>query len=145
MSSESDTKLEERKTFYGRGQLREQSFSRNGKLEGERKYWYENGRPREQSFYLRGKREGKCKWWYENGQIGEHGFWRNGEQEGENKGWYENGKLGAQTFYRNGELINYHFNQTKKKTFLRLKRYFGNHANLFDSIIILDLTKIVYP
>ena len=59
----------------------------------ERKSWYENGQLQEQTFYRNGKLEGECKSWYENGQLQVQAFYRDGKEEGERKLWYENGQL----------------------------------------------------
>lgn len=142
MPSESGAKLEERKIFYVNGQPWEHKFYRNGKLEGEYKYWRANGQLWEREFYRDGKQEGESKRWRNGGRPWEQSFHRDGKREGEHKYWHEDGQLLEPKFYRDGTLIDSFFNQTKKKVFLRMKRNFRNRANLFDSIMIFDLTKI---
>jgi antitoxin component YwqK of YwqJK toxin-antitoxin module len=144
MLSEQKEKLEERKFWYGNGQLWSQEFYRDGKLEGERKVWHENGQLLFQEFYRDGKEEGERKSWYGNGQLRFQEFYRDGKWEGECKVWYENGQLWSQIFYRNGKLTTADF-PAKKCAFLRLrKRFLDRNIFPLDIMLITDLAKNVY-
>src|SRR5690348_11093882 len=72
---------------------------------GDYKEWYSNGQLWEQSFYVNDKLEGEYKTWHENGQLWEQCFYINDKIEDEYKIWGSAGQLYAQYFYKNGEII----------------------------------------
>jgi antitoxin component YwqK of YwqJK toxin-antitoxin module len=140
-----NTNLEDRKYWHANGQLRMHAFYQDGQREGECKYWYENGQTKLQQFYRNGKMEGKYHFWRENGQIISQYFCRNGKLEGEQKDWQRDGQLNNPEYFKNGKPIDDSFNQSKKHSFLRLKKRFliRNVLDRLNSILIPDLGKIV--
>jgi antitoxin component YwqK of YwqJK toxin-antitoxin module len=116
MSSE-QFPLEECKYFFGNGRIREHSFHRNYKFEGEHKIWYEDGTLRMCAFYKNGELE-ESKFWHANGQPARLEIFEKGVLI-EQKDWYNNGQIKLhklfkvekrwykieKNWYRNGQLF----------------------------------------
>ncbi len=91
-------------SWYENGQKREESFYKDGELDGEFTSWYENGQKKEESFYKDGELDGEFTSWYENGQKQEEFFYKDGERNGEATWWHDNGFKKGESFYKDGEL-----------------------------------------
>jgi len=57
------------KTYYDNGQLEEEYFENDGKIEGEYKKYFENGQLRIICNFVNGKKEGEFKSYHENGRV----------------------------------------------------------------------------
>jgi antitoxin component YwqK of YwqJK toxin-antitoxin module len=92
------------KVWHINGQLEQQCFYRDNRLEGKYKEWYENGQLCSRSFRKDGNFEGEYKAWHINGQLEQQCFYRDDRLEGEFKRWYETGQLWIQCFYKNDRI-----------------------------------------
>jgi antitoxin component YwqK of YwqJK toxin-antitoxin module len=89
----------------------------NSKLDLEKQFEYkifnENGMLREHSYYKNGKLDGEYKDYHYNGKLSLHCYYKNGFFDGEYKSWwdgdykkyYSSGTLYKHCYYKNGEII----------------------------------------
>ena len=92
-------------SIYDNGNLRENGFLKEGKLEGEYEYYYSNGNIFEFIIYKSGKPQ-KSTRYHINGEIRSEGFFQDGELHGILKIYDENGVLIEERTYKDGEIIN---------------------------------------
>ncbi|MFH1622777.1 MAG: toxin-antitoxin system YwqK family antitoxin [Candidatus Omnitrophota bacterium] len=93
------------KGYYPNGNLRFESYYKNGKLEGKFKFYYESGILQTEKNYKNDKEEGLCKWYYENGNLESERNYKEGKLDGITKTYHEDGTLWTEEYYKDGELV----------------------------------------
>ena len=77
--------------YYQNGQISDQNYHLNGKINGEVKTWHENGKIKEISNWSNSVQNGLFELFYKNGNLEERTNYTNGKSEGASESWYENG------------------------------------------------------
>lgn len=126
--------------WYNDGTLLKCGWYRDGMLDGEYRSWYPNGQLIMRAFYRSGNMQGKCKYWYLDGKIMSESYWIDGKATGEHKLWDHVGVLERYEFWRNGYSITTFFNLKMKLEILKLKRHYCKRPIIPDTYIILDLS-----
>ena len=88
--------------YYPSGKLRNKSFFKDGKKEGESLSYYENGKLKKKILYKNGVRNGEAAEYYESGIIKQKAYFINDKLEKENLYYDEKGNLTKTEIYKNG-------------------------------------------
>lgn len=90
-------------SFYDNGNIRENGFLKNGKLEGIYKYYYSTGQVFEYIVYKNGDPINFVRY-YEDGDVKSEGFFKNSELHGIHKSFHESNELKTESNYTDGKL-----------------------------------------
>ena len=89
--------------IYENGELKAESYYKDGKRDGLTKQWYDNGQLMVEMTFKNGEQDGLSKQWYQNGQLMVEMTFKNGKQDGLTKQWYDNGQLMVEMTFKNGK------------------------------------------
>ena len=91
-------------------------------------YW-DNGQLKKQSYYKNGEREGTWVGYHKNGQLSFKGNYKNNKREGTWVTYYKDGQLMEKSDYRNGEKVSKV--SIEIKTYEDLRQYLNTLSTLF--------------
>ena len=101
-------------SYHENGQVFEERFYQNDKLEGVSKVYFENGKLDYVETHKDDLYDGLYQKYYESGQLANEGQYENNEMNGVWKRWYENGTLREEVEFaannENGPFKEYHEN-----------------------------------
>mgnify|MGYP000091332665 CR=1 FL=1 len=89
--------------YYDNGQLKEHKEIIDDKKNGKYKYYYENGQLAQDTYYKNGELEGDFKTFYKNGNLQEIGIAIDGEVDGKYLRYHENGKVWKEQYFKLGK------------------------------------------
>lgn len=91
--------------FYPDGNLKAESFYREGKLHGPSRFWNREGKLLAESFFIQGLQQGKGFFYYPSGKLYSLKRYKNGLWHGQQEYYYENGMLKTLMHYGHGQLL----------------------------------------
>jgi len=98
--------LVKQREYYKTGEVEEENYFVNGKLEGKYTEYYKTGEVEEENYFVNGKLEGSHTEYYKSGQIEEEGTFKKGKLEGKYIHYDINGSIKKEEiYYKNGELV----------------------------------------
>lgn len=89
--------------WYDNGQMKDESYYKEGKNHGKFRAWHKNGNLSYESEHVDGTIQGKYVSYYENGKPRYEEYYVKGKKEGEGKYYGEDGKLKHITTYKDGK------------------------------------------
>lgn len=67
-----------KKWYYANGNIKLETYHKNGKLEGIANYYYESGKLKAREFYKDNQLHGLSKWYYETGEVKSERYYKDG-------------------------------------------------------------------
>ncbi|MDD4141743.1 MAG: toxin-antitoxin system YwqK family antitoxin [Bacteroidales bacterium] len=82
--------------------VKQETYYKNGKLNGPSKRWFYNGKTEVEEYYINDSLDGTKKIWDEKGQLIVEDHYTMGILNGTSKKWYSNGQLQIDAFFIDG-------------------------------------------
>jgi antitoxin component YwqK of YwqJK toxin-antitoxin module len=91
--------------YYDNGELMQNAFYSNGKVNGKGFYYWPTGKIQKEYNFIDSLQEGQNLEYYENGKVQNDLLYKNGKLDGEQKAYDEKGNLIANPYYKDGAQI----------------------------------------